>query len=57
MTQPRDVIPGVPAAGHVGRGGYWHPGAQTSCVKCKQDDRFRKQLRARKWHEIKPPKA
>lgn len=29
-----DYIPGVPAAGHVTRGGYWHPGSKANCAKC-----------------------
>lgn len=26
-------MPGVPAAGHVDRGGYWHPGKADGCPK------------------------
>jgi hypothetical protein len=28
------LVPGVPAAGHVTGGGYWHPGRAEGCVKC-----------------------
>lgn len=27
--------PGVPAAGHVTAGGFWHPGAIDTCTKCE----------------------
>ena len=30
-----DYIPGVPAAGHLTRGGYWHPGPASSCHRCE----------------------
>lgn len=26
-------LPGVPAAGHIARNGFWHPGAAESCPK------------------------
>jgi hypothetical protein len=29
------VTPGVPAAGHLTAGGFWHPGGGFSCAKCK----------------------
>jgi hypothetical protein len=35
MTKAFDYIPGVPAAGHVTGGGYWHPGRSDNCVKCE----------------------
>lgn len=28
------VMPGVPAAGHVSRGGHYHPGPAHHCTKC-----------------------
>jgi hypothetical protein len=28
------VMPGVPSAGHVTRGGWWHPGREEICPKC-----------------------
>jgi hypothetical protein len=28
-------LPGVPAAGHVTGGGWWHPGKADGCVKCE----------------------
>jgi hypothetical protein len=33
------VWPGVPAAGHVDRGGWWHPGPVDGCPKgsCGRD--------------------
>lgn len=31
----RPMIPGVPAAGHVTGGGFWHPGKEDGCVKCE----------------------
>lgn len=27
------MMPGVPAAGHVTRGGWWHPGGESACPK------------------------
>lgn len=32
-------IPGVPAAGHIARNGFWHPGSIDNCPKspCKED--------------------
>jgi hypothetical protein len=27
-------MPGVPAAGHITSGGFWHPGAIDTCSKC-----------------------
>lgn len=27
------VVPGVPSAGHVTRGGFWHPGYEDNCMK------------------------
>jgi hypothetical protein len=33
MSGPWPFIPGVPAAGHIERGGFWHPGAIESCRK------------------------
>lgn len=29
-----DMMPGVPAMGHVARG-YWHPGKADGCPKCE----------------------
>jgi hypothetical protein len=29
-----EYLPGVPAAGHVTSGGWWHPGRIDGCVKC-----------------------
>lgn len=29
------VMPGVPAAGHVTAGGFWHPGPVEGCAKCQ----------------------
>lgn len=34
MTPARDYMPGVPAAGHLTPGGYWHPGPIDGCPKC-----------------------
>lgn len=31
----RDVMPGIPAAGHLTDRGYWHPGRGEGCVKCE----------------------
>jgi len=31
------VMPGVPAAGHLTGGGFWHPGRPEGCVKCGDD--------------------
>lgn len=33
------LMPGVPAAGHVTRGGHWHPGAELTCTRgpCSAD--------------------
>lgn len=28
------AVPGVPAAGHVTGGGWWHPGPIDGCPKC-----------------------
>lgn len=28
-------IPGVPAAGHIASGGFWHPGRIDGCPKCE----------------------
>lgn len=28
------LMPGVPAMGHISKGGFWHPGAADGCVKC-----------------------
>lgn len=36
MTAAWQVMPGVPAAGHVTSGGYWHPGSPSGCSKCLQ---------------------
>jgi len=33
-TRSWPVIPGVPAAGHVTSGGWWHPGRAEGCPKC-----------------------
>jgi hypothetical protein len=30
-----DMMPGVPAAGHVSGGGFWHPGPAHHCTKCE----------------------
>jgi hypothetical protein len=30
-----EAIPGVPAAGHVTAGGWWHPGRSDGCPKCE----------------------
>lgn len=27
--------PGVPAAGHITAGGWWHPGRADGCAKCE----------------------
>lgn len=35
----RNWLPGVPAAGHVSRSGYWHPGDITRCAKCNPEAR------------------
>lgn len=32
--KPLQLIPGVPAAGHVSPGGFWHPGRAEGCLKC-----------------------
>lgn len=32
------VITGVSAAGHVTRGGWWHPGAESTCTKSPCND-------------------
>lgn len=39
MSQARPWIVGVPAAGHIARNGYWHPGPVTACPKtpCAED--------------------
>lgn len=29
------MVPGVPAAGHLSSGGFWHPGREEGCVKCE----------------------
>jgi hypothetical protein len=34
VNGPWPVIPGVSAAGHVGRGGAWHPNAADNCDRC-----------------------
>jgi hypothetical protein len=31
--QPLDMIPGVPAAGHLSVNGFWHPGRADGCPK------------------------
>lgn len=38
MKQPM-YAPWVPAAGHIARNGYWHPGAPDHCPKtpCAED--------------------
>lgn len=33
----RDHIPGVPVAGHITPGGYWHPGNKDTCGKCPKE--------------------
>lgn len=35
MSRAWPMMPGVPAAGHVTGGGYWHPGKEDGCVKCE----------------------
>jgi hypothetical protein len=30
-----DYMPGIPAAGHITGGGFWHPGGKGNCVKCE----------------------
>lgn len=35
-----DAVPGVPAAGHVTAGGWWHSGGRTTCSKCKAREEF-----------------
>lgn len=32
-------MPGVPAAGHITAGGYWHPGGIDNCTKCADPPR------------------
>jgi len=34
MARAWEVMPGVPAAGHVTGGGFWHPGRVDGCTKC-----------------------
>ena len=34
-SRVHDYMPGVPAAGHITSGGYWHPGPATSCFTCQ----------------------
>jgi hypothetical protein len=34
MSQWWPMVPGVPAAGHVTSGGYWHPGPGANCPRC-----------------------
>lgn len=29
------MMPGVPAAGHLTSGGFWHPGPVQGCPKCE----------------------
>lgn len=31
------MMPGVPAAGHLTRGGFWHPGRAEGCAKCEPE--------------------
>lgn len=40
MATAWQLIPGVPAAGHLSSGGYWHPGATDGCVKCEPTPSF-----------------
>lgn len=35
MSYPRDYVPGIPNAGHLARGGWWHPGRSTTCATCE----------------------
>lgn len=30
----RELMPGVPAAGHLTGFGFWHPGPVEGCLKC-----------------------
>lgn len=36
----RPMVPGVPAAGHLTDGGFWHPGRAEGCVKCEPPRTF-----------------
>lgn len=42
------AVPGVPAAGHVARNGYWHPGTDSTCQKspCAESRRPQRAQRA-----------
>lgn len=51
----RDLIPGVPAYGHYA-GGFWHPGAVSTCSKCRNNGRFLKAQRERRLQQTVPPK-
>lgn len=33
---------GIPAAGHIASGGFWHPGAGETCVRCNPPEPKRK---------------
>lgn len=34
MTRGFDMIPGVPASGHLSPGGFWHNGRAADCDRC-----------------------
>ena len=38
MSGPWPYLPGVPAAGHITSGGWWHPGRIEGCPKCRTND-------------------
>ena len=53
-----DVMPGVPAAGHVTSKGYFHPGNKNNCSKCDSSspkEPLRGQLKEPLRGKPKPP--